>query len=64
MECLSDIKIHDYVEGSLTAVEKSIVRDHLILCAGCRARYGCNGEYHRKKITAISTVGSCLLFCR
>lgn len=39
MECLNDLTIHDYIEGSLTAVEKSIVRDHLILCTGCRARY-------------------------
>ncbi|MCP4158167.1 MAG: hypothetical protein GY757_61275 [bacterium] len=39
MECLTDIKLNEYIEGSLTAVEKSIVRDHLILCQSCNQRY-------------------------
>jgi predicted anti-sigma-YlaC factor YlaD len=39
MECITDKKLHEYIEGDLTAVEKSIVRDHLIVCDECRARH-------------------------
>lgn len=39
MACLHDIKIQEYIEGGLPAVEKSLIRDHLITCAKCRAKY-------------------------
>lgn len=39
MACLHDIKIQEYIEGGLTTVEKSMVRDHLIACVKCRTRY-------------------------
>jgi len=39
MACLSEIKIQKYIEGGLAAVERSLVRDHLIVCAKCRASY-------------------------
>lgn len=39
MECLNEEKIHEYIDGSLTAVERSIARDHLIVCNRCRVRY-------------------------
>lgn len=35
MECLTDIKIQDYLEGHLTSVENAMVRDHLIVCPHC-----------------------------
>jgi len=39
MECLTDIKIHQYAEGELNSVETSMVRDHLIVCQTCNAEY-------------------------
>jgi predicted anti-sigma-YlaC factor YlaD len=39
MACLNEFKIQEYIDGDLTAVEKSLVRDHLIVCANCRASY-------------------------
>lgn len=39
MGCLTNDKLNEYIEGGLTAVEKSIVRDHLIVCDSCRTRY-------------------------
>lgn len=36
MECLSNHKIASYVEGSLSQVETSMIRDHLLHCANCR----------------------------
>jgi predicted anti-sigma-YlaC factor YlaD len=39
MECLDEEKIHEYIDGSLTTVERSIARDHLIVCSRCRDRY-------------------------
>lgn len=39
MECLTDTKIHEYIDGILKTVEKSIVRDHLIACEKCRIQY-------------------------
>ncbi len=39
MECLNETTIHEYIDGGLTAVEKSIVRDHLIVCEKCRLRH-------------------------
>jgi len=50
MECLSDKKLHAYVEKSLPAVECSRIRDHLIVCESCRER-------HRR----ILLLESCLL---
>ncbi len=39
MACLSEIKIQKYIEGGLAAVERSLVRDHLIVCVKCRTCY-------------------------
>lgn len=39
MECLNELTIHEYIDGGLTAMEKSIVRDHLIVCETCRLRH-------------------------
>jgi hypothetical protein len=35
MECLNDVKIQDYLEQSLSPLEQSMVRDHLIGCPDC-----------------------------
>ncbi len=47
MECLSETTLHEYIEGSLSAVEKSIIRDHLIVCTGCAARYEFYGNLEK-----------------
>lgn len=39
MDCLTDTKIQDYIEGNFNSVEKSIIRDHLIVCEKCNKRY-------------------------
>ena len=39
MECLTNTKIQDYIEGTLNSVESAIVRDHLIICAACKKKY-------------------------
>lgn len=39
MECLNEITIHEYIEGGVSAVEKSIIRDHLIVCEKCKLRH-------------------------
>jgi hypothetical protein len=39
MECLTNIKIQEYVDGSLNSVENAMVRDHLIVCADCQAQH-------------------------
>jgi hypothetical protein len=39
MECLTNTKIQDYIEGTLNSVESAIVRDHLIVCAACKKKY-------------------------
>ncbi len=39
MECLTDIKIQEYVDNELNSVESAIARDHLIVCASCKAQY-------------------------
>ena len=39
MDCLTDIKIQDYIEGNFNSVENSIIRDHLIVCESCSKKY-------------------------
>ncbi len=39
MECLNETKLQEYIDGSLTNVEKAMVRDHLIVCEDCRIEY-------------------------
>jgi hypothetical protein len=39
MECLNNHTIQQYIEGDLNNVEKSIVRDHLIVCERCQIEY-------------------------
>lgn len=39
MECLTDIKIQEYVEDELNSVESAIVRDHLIVCEACKVKH-------------------------
>jgi hypothetical protein len=39
MECLTNKKIQDYIEGNLNSVENSMVRDHLIICSACKKSY-------------------------
>jgi hypothetical protein len=39
MECLTNTKIQDYIEGTLNSVESAMVRDHLIVCAACKKKY-------------------------
>ena len=41
MECLSNHKIAHYVEGSLSQVEMSMIRDHLLHCDRCRRLSEC-----------------------
>jgi predicted anti-sigma-YlaC factor YlaD len=39
MECLTNFKIQEYVDGSLNGVENAMVRDHLIVCPACQAQH-------------------------
>ena len=39
MECLSDEKLIEYVDKSLPSVERSLIRDHLVVCLHCQAKY-------------------------
>ena len=39
MECLNEERIQDYLEGTLNAMEASLIRDHLLACPGCNARH-------------------------
>ena len=39
MECLLDEKIQHYIEKSLSSVEASRIRDHLIVCKKCQLKY-------------------------
>lgn len=39
MACITNEILQEYIEGSLTTVEKSMVRDHLIVCDDCRERH-------------------------
>ena len=39
MECLTDYKIQDYIEGNLSKVENAMIRDHLILCTKCELKH-------------------------
>jgi predicted anti-sigma-YlaC factor YlaD len=39
MECLKNKTIQEYIDKSLNRVERSITRDHLIVCEKCRAKY-------------------------
>ncbi len=36
MVCLTDIKIQEYVEGTLNNVESAMARDHIIVCDRCK----------------------------
>ncbi len=39
MECLKNKTIQEYIDKSLNRYEQSIIRDHLIVCEKCRAKY-------------------------
>ena len=39
MECLTNEKIQDYIDGHLNSVEMAMVRDHLISCTTCKKEY-------------------------
>jgi len=39
MECLTNTKIQDYIEGTLNSVESAMARDHLIVCPACKKKY-------------------------
>lgn len=39
MECLTNEKIQDYIDGHLNSVEMAMVRDHLISCTACKKEY-------------------------
>jgi hypothetical protein len=39
MECLTNTKIQEYIEGTLNSVESAMVRDHLIVCTACKEKY-------------------------
>jgi len=39
MECLTNTKIQDYIEGTLNSVESAMVRDHLIICTACKKKH-------------------------
>ncbi len=39
MECLTNPKIQDYIEGTLNSVESAMVRDHIIVCHACKKKY-------------------------
>lgn len=38
MKCLTDKQIQDYLENSIPAIEKSMTRDHLIVCTSCKQK--------------------------
>lgn len=36
MACLPEHKILDYLDGEIKSIEQSLIRDHLLVCPGCR----------------------------
>jgi hypothetical protein len=39
MDCLTETKIQEYIDGTLNSVESAMVRDHIIVCGKCRKEY-------------------------
>ena len=52
MDCLTETTLYEYIDGSLSNVKKGMVRDHLILCGDCKARY----ESYEKLEKALQNV--------
>jgi predicted anti-sigma-YlaC factor YlaD len=36
MACLPDDQILNYLDGEIKSIEKALIRDHLLVCPGCR----------------------------
>lgn len=53
MECLTDIKIQEYLDGGLNSVENAMVRDHLIVCESCQQRHE---QYHELETRLLNPV--------
>lgn len=47
MACLPDDKILSYLDGEITSIEQSLIRDHLLLCAACRRQADSYAELHK-----------------
>lgn len=39
MACLNDVQLLKYIEKDVSAVEQSMIRDHLIVCPKCRLKH-------------------------
>ncbi len=53
MACLNDTRLQEYIDGSLTTVERAIVRDHLIVCADCRERHQSYEQLERNLLEPV-----------
>jgi hypothetical protein len=53
MECLTERKIQEYVDGELNSVENAMARDHIIVCDKCRRAHS---EYERLEKFLLSPV--------
>jgi hypothetical protein len=51
MDCLTDQRIQQYLDQELNPVENSMIRDHLISCPNCQARY----EHYKRIELALQT---------
>jgi hypothetical protein len=47
MECLTETKIQEYMDGSLNSVESAMVRDHIIVCRTCKKTHEEFGEMEK-----------------
>ncbi len=47
MACLPDKKILEYLDGEITSIEQSLVRDHLLICPGCRQKADRYAQLHK-----------------
>jgi predicted anti-sigma-YlaC factor YlaD len=47
MACLPDDKILSYLDGEITSIEQSLIRDHLLLCTACRRKADSYAVLHK-----------------
>lgn len=38
MDCLNEVTLNEYTDGALSTVQRSLIRDHLIVCETCRLK--------------------------
>ncbi|MBN2400164.1 MAG: zf-HC2 domain-containing protein [Candidatus Aminicenantes bacterium] len=47
MACLPDHKILAYLDDEITSIEQSLIRDHLLICPGCRQKADRYAQLHK-----------------